>query len=261
MATPREQLAATLKDARLSAGFSSHGALARKMNVSRPVVTRAENAIHPVPSDAVLAAWCGATGLVTVQVVELAARCRGGTPEWFMPYAAAESQATSLRSWSPLLVPGLLQCEGYARSVLTAEPYTAERLGELVKARMERQEVLKHAYLTAIIDAQVLQRRIGATAVMAEQCSYLASMATQPNIAWHIVPEYANVGLWGAFDVASRDGNYTVRMTALRDVTSTASEMVNLAMQAYERILGAALPRAESLEFTQKAEELWKQQI
>jgi hypothetical protein len=62
MATPREQLAALLRQARLDAGFGSHGALARKLNVSRPVVTRAENPAHPVPSDAVLAAWAGATG-------------------------------------------------------------------------------------------------------------------------------------------------------------------------------------------------------
>lgn len=62
MATPREQLAELLRQARLDAGFGSHGALARKLNVSRPVVTRAENPAHPVPSDAVLAAWAGATG-------------------------------------------------------------------------------------------------------------------------------------------------------------------------------------------------------
>jgi helix-turn-helix protein len=55
-------LAALLRQARLDAGFGSHGALARKLNVSRPVVTRAENPAHPVPSDAVLAAWAGATG-------------------------------------------------------------------------------------------------------------------------------------------------------------------------------------------------------
>jgi len=62
MATPREQLAVLLRQARLDAGFGSQGELARKLNVSRPVVTRAENPAHPVPSDAVLAAWAGATG-------------------------------------------------------------------------------------------------------------------------------------------------------------------------------------------------------
>jgi transcriptional regulator with XRE-family HTH domain len=62
MATPREQLADLLRQARLDAGYGSHGALARKLNVSRPVITKAENATHPVPSDALLAAWAGVTG-------------------------------------------------------------------------------------------------------------------------------------------------------------------------------------------------------
>jgi DNA-binding MurR/RpiR family transcriptional regulator len=49
--TPREQLADILRQSRLDAGYESHGALAKRLNVSRPVVTRAENAAHPVPSD------------------------------------------------------------------------------------------------------------------------------------------------------------------------------------------------------------------
>jgi transcriptional regulator with XRE-family HTH domain len=258
MVTPREHLAATLRDARLSAGFSSHGALAMRINVSRPVITRAENAVHPVPSDAVLAAWCGATGLAVDQVAELAARCRGGTPEWFMSYATAEAQATSLRSWAPLIVPGLLQTRGYACAVLSAEPYTPERLSELVNARMERQEVLKRASLTAIIDVHVLQRCIGTSAIMAEQCAYLVSLASSPDISLHIIPEGVNMGLWGALDIASKDGIATVCLTTLRDVTSTATEMVSHAMRSYERILGAAMPVNQSLAFIQTMVEQWK---
>jgi hypothetical protein len=62
VSTPREQLANVLRQSRLDAGYDSHGALAKKLNVSRPVITRAENAAHPVLSDAVLAAWAGVTG-------------------------------------------------------------------------------------------------------------------------------------------------------------------------------------------------------
>jgi hypothetical protein len=116
--TPREQLADVLRQSRLDAGYESHGALAKRLNVSRPVITRAENAAHPVPSDAVLAAW-----------------------------------------------------------VLAVEPYTAERLDELVAARLERQAVIGRAYLTAVIDQHVLHRLIGSAPVMAEQCAHLASMA------------------------------------------------------------------------------------
>ena len=152
MPTPREQLAGILKESRLDAGFESHDALAKRLSVSRPVVSKAENPAQPVPSDALLAAWAGATGAPLDRLTELAQRAKSGTPEWFMPYRQAESQADILRCWSPVLVPGLVQTELYARAVLSAEqPRSAVRLAELVAARLERQQVLDRAHFTAVI--------------------------------------------------------------------------------------------------------------
>jgi transcriptional regulator with XRE-family HTH domain len=150
--TPREQLAGILRQSRLDAGYDSHGVLAKKLNVSRPVITRAENAAHPVPSDAVLAAWAGVTGVALDTLTDLARRAKSGTPDWFMPYRQAEAGASILRYWSPLLVPGVLQTESYMRAVLSVEPYPAGRLDELVSARLERQAVIGRAYITAVID-------------------------------------------------------------------------------------------------------------
>jgi Domain of unknown function (DUF5753) len=129
-----------------------------------------------------------------------------------------------------------------------------------VSARLERQAVLGSAYLTAVIDQHVLHRLIGSAAVMAEQCAHLADMAERPQVALHVVPEGTNVGLWGAFDIAARDGTATVRLSALEDVTGTAPGLVDKALQAYERILGAAMPRVESYERIRTAEEQWKTQ-
>jgi transcriptional regulator with XRE-family HTH domain len=81
MATPREQLADMLRQSRIDAGFGSHGALARKLNVSRPVITKAENAARPVPGDALLAAWAGVTGVPLDALTELAQRAKSGTPD------------------------------------------------------------------------------------------------------------------------------------------------------------------------------------
>jgi hypothetical protein len=259
--TPREQLAETLRQARLDAGYASHGALAKRLSVSRPVVTRAENPSHPCPSDAVLAAWAGATGAGLDILTDLARRAKSGTPDWFMPYRQAESEATTLRFWGPLVVPGLLQTEGYARSLLSVETYTPEQLDELVAARMERQQVIGRAYLTAVVDAHVLQRRVGSAAVMAEQCGHLLTMAARPKIRVHVVPEGATVGLWGAFGIAARDGLVTVNLTTIRDVASTAPDLTDETMRAFEGILAASMPRGESLEFIRTQEEQWKTRI
>jgi transcriptional regulator with XRE-family HTH domain len=260
--TPREQLASILRQSRLDAGYESHGTLAKKLNVSRPVVTRAENAAHPVPSDAVLAAWAGVTGVALDTLTGLAQRAKSGTPDWFMPYRQAEAEASILRCWSPLLVPGVLQTESYMRAVLSVEPYPAERLDELVAARRERQAVIGRAYLTAVIDQHVLHRLIGSAAVMAEQCAHLANLAERPDIALHVIPEGTNMGLWGAFDIAARDSTVTVRLETVEDMTSTAPGLIGKVTVAFERILGAALPRIQSHELILKvAEERWKTQI
>lgn len=195
-------------------------------------------------------------------LTSLAQRAKSGTPDWFMPYRQAEAEASILRCWSPLLVPGVLQTESYMRAVLAVEPYTAERLDELVAARLARQAVIGRTYLTAVIDQHVLHRLIGAAAVMAEQCVHLAALAERPDIALHVVPDGTNMGLWGAFDIAARDSTVTVRLETVEDMTSTAPDLVGKVTVAFERMLGAALPRVESHELILKvAEEQWKARI
>jgi Domain of unknown function (DUF5753) len=41
---------------------------------------------------------------------------------WFQEWADIEAQATVLRWYEPLVVPGLLQTEDYARAILSARP-------------------------------------------------------------------------------------------------------------------------------------------
>ena len=41
---------------------------------------------------------------------------------WFQQWADIEAQATVLRWYEPLVVPGLLQTEDYARAILSARP-------------------------------------------------------------------------------------------------------------------------------------------
>jgi transcriptional regulator with XRE-family HTH domain len=259
--TPREQLANMLRQSRLDAGFESHGALAKRLNVSRPVVTRAENAAHPVPSDAVLAAWAGATGAGLDTLTDLAQRAKSGTPDWFMPYRHAESEARILRYWSPIVVPGVAQTPGYMRALFEDEGHPLDRVDELAAARLERQSVIGRVPVTMIIGQHVLHRLVRSPAVMADQCGYLATVAERSGVALHVLPEGVNMGVWGAFDIATGDSTITVRMSGIEDVTSTDRDLVSKAAVAFERILGAALPRSDSLSLVRSAEGQWKAQI
>ena len=62
---------------------------------------------------------------------------------WFQQWAGIEAQATVLRWYEPLVVPGLLQTEQSSRAILSARPDgNLDDLDEQVAARLARQAIL-----------------------------------------------------------------------------------------------------------------------
>ena len=119
-----------------------------------------------------------------------------------------ESTATIIRSFQPLLIPGLLQTEAYARAAISqfSAPSTPDRLDNVVKIRMRRQEILSRRdgpKLLAVLDEAAIRRNVGGSRVMREQISHLASMASRRNVSIEIVPFNAGIhpGLQGPFVV------------------------------------------------------------
>jgi transcriptional regulator with XRE-family HTH domain len=135
--TPREELADLLQRARVEAGYGSQGALAKRLNVSRPVISKAESASQPPPSEAILAAWAGATGAPLDRLNELAERARSGVPDWFVPWLAPESNATLLRYWSPFIVPGIAQTKAYMHALFEDEGHLLDHADEMASARLQ----------------------------------------------------------------------------------------------------------------------------
>lgn len=260
MGTPRERLAEQLKQARIDAGFTTHTALARELQLVRPVIGKAENSRNPAPSIDTVTRWAKACNTDPGPLVDLVERCKSGNPEWFVPYARAEHDATSLRLWGPLLVPGLAQTESYARSVLEIGGYVGARLEELVTARMERQKVIGRARVTVVIDHAVLDRPLGSPEIMAEQCGRLIELAEDGLARVHVVPYGKHVGLYGAFGIATRDGVNTVNLNALRDVSSTDHALGEEALSAFDDILASSLARAESLDWLRSQRDKWREQ-
>jgi hypothetical protein len=81
-------------------------------------------------------------------------------------------------------------------------------------------------------------------------------------VGWADIPELSTcVGRRPAAWLQSWDSTITVRMSGIEDVTSTDRDLVSKAAVAFERILGAALPRSDSLSLIRSAEGQWKAQI
>ena len=141
---------------------------------------------------------------------------REAYPAWFRDWVEIEREAASLRWFEPLVMPGLLQTEAYARAVLAAaHPACADgEIERLVTARMDRQAILTQEgppLLWVILDEYVLTRPVGGAKVMREQIDRLIVAARQPRIVLQVVPSGAGAhpGLAGRFAIAGFDGRPT----------------------------------------------------
>jgi transcriptional regulator with XRE-family HTH domain len=99
-------------------------------------------------------------------------------PEWFGPRVVYEDKATAIIEWEQRGVPGLLQTEAYARSVIKAcRPYDPpEAIERDMRARLERQEIFQREVpprYWAIIGEGPLRQRVGGKEVMAGQLDHL----------------------------------------------------------------------------------------
>ncbi|MBB4934263.1 hypothetical protein F4561_005083 [Lipingzhangella halophila] len=116
-----------------------------------------------------------------------------GFPSWFAGVVAVEQQASEIREYAPLLVPGLLQTPEYARASLRqGKPTDSEdQLNESVRARMERQSTLtaeRPPLLRVAIEEHVLRRPIGGRDTMKAQLDYLLDVSAWPHVGVSIVP-------------------------------------------------------------------------
>jgi transcriptional regulator with XRE-family HTH domain len=125
-------------------------------------------------------------------------------------FVGLESEASSLRAFQALLVPGQLQTEDYMRAVIRAARPDAPQadLEKRVKARLARQQLLTDAdppKYWAIIDEAVLWRTVGSEKVMQTQLKRLANRAVLPHVTIQVVPfsAGAHAGMEGPFLILS----------------------------------------------------------
>lgn len=114
-------------------------------------------------------------------------------PDHFAEAAEAEAGAEAIKEYSPLLIPGLLQTEPYARAVFVSYQPTApdDVIDELVAARLERAALLSDPttpMVWTVLDEAVLRREVGGPAVMAEALKHLASLIRQRRVIVQILP-------------------------------------------------------------------------
>jgi transcriptional regulator with XRE-family HTH domain len=256
------RLGQRLRSLRERTGLTPEEAASR-LGWSRPKLVRFETATQ-VPKAGDVTALCelyGAASDERALVTQLASEA--GKRGWWTAYGdvftgsyvADEAEAAHIRTWQPLLIPGLLQTEQYAWAVIQAgradSPDDAQRR---VMARMARRTLLSRPdapQLDALIDEAALRRPVGGPDVMCEQLREL--LRPRPNVSIRIVPFRAGVhpGLEGGFVLLDfpPDTSFPTEVYAesiAGDLYPESTDQIARISLAYERIGQAALTPDES---------------
>jgi hypothetical protein len=101
-----------------------------------------------------------------------------------------EEVAGAIRSYDTELVPGLLQTEAYAHTVISTSPFSPPGdVDRLVQARLARQERLTGpdpVEVWAVLSEGALRRQVGGPDVQRAQLIRLRELADRPNITIQI---------------------------------------------------------------------------
>ncbi len=270
---PRSDLGAwlgeELRRARLGAGFNSQDQLARELGFDRTVIVKAETGARPPSEDVapkIAEMFPGLCNGLYVRLAAIARKSNGPIPGWFADWLGREREATSVRIWQPIIVPGLLQTADYAQALFVGERkgIDADALADLVAARVGRQAIFDKPEppdLWVVLDEAVLHRLIGSPKVMYDQLTHLADMSGRSHILIQVVSANAGAhgGLACAFMVGSLDGEPDLLLIeAIEDQTIRDPEVVRKAAVAFDLVRGDALPRGASQDLILKvAEDKW----
>jgi transcriptional regulator with XRE-family HTH domain len=184
-------------------------------------------------------------------------------PTWFWEFVEREREATSIREFNALAVPGLLQTEEYARALFRAgrPADSQEEIGQQVVARLERQRILdrpKPPMLWAVMDEGVLRRPVGGPEVFCDQLAHLARAGQRPGTVLQVMPfsAGAHAGLLGEFILlglpTGRDLAYTESVESARLIEQP--DEVAAFNLVFDMIRAVALSPEVSLDFLVQAQ-------
>jgi len=108
-------------------------------------------------------------------------------------FVGLEAEASSLRAWEPIVLPGLLQTEAYMRALMRTgraqdPPHHIDRRVTLRLKRQGRLKATNPLELVALVDECVVRRVIGGPDVMNEQLQHLIETAQLPTVTLQILP-------------------------------------------------------------------------
>lgn len=132
----------------------------------------------------------------------------------YLDFMGYELDAVHVKQFHPVIIPGLLQTEKYARAIITGavvQSRTEEEVAERVRMRMIRQQKLfgrdDRPDLGVVLDEAAVRRSVGGREVMREQLSHLIDITRDEKVSLHVIPLSvdSHPGLSGPFSLLQFD--------------------------------------------------------
>jgi transcriptional regulator with XRE-family HTH domain len=175
-------------------------------------------------------------------------------------YVGLEAAASEIRAYEGQVVPGLLQVEEYARTMITKgrPDISPVELDRRVHVRMERQSLLRQddpLRLWAVLDEAIFHRLVGGPAVMIRQIDHLVMVSDLPNITLQVLPFAigAHAGMDGSFAILGyeepADPDVVFAENAAGGLFLEKDEELRRYTFIFDHLRASALPPDESVAF------------
>ncbi|MFG2498709.1 helix-turn-helix domain-containing protein [Streptomyces sp. NPDC048441] len=174
------------------------------IDMGRVHLTHAENGRTPISAERIrtLCRTYGVTSSTFTDALVSLAESNGKgwwsshksqLPASALDLAELEAEASGLRLYESLFLPGLFQVEGYTRAIFEASDTvsSAAEIDTAVRFRQERQCVLtaeRPPYVHAVIHEAALHMRFGGAEVMHQQLLKLVELSELPHVDIQIMP-------------------------------------------------------------------------
>jgi len=207
------------------------------------------------------------------QLEELAIQARARP--WWRDYSdifenefpGFENDASRIRVFMPLVLPGLLQSQDYAEAFMRIGPRPPSWRRKVLDTRLRRQEILSRPgdttpTLTAVITEASLRYQWGSRSERRDQIEHLIDMGRRPNIDLRI-QRFADgppPGLSSAiniFDFAEGEPSIAFTETDFAVVEVNDPDQVSRYIQSFEKAVDGALePSDTAIYLRQLADQL-----
>ena len=202
------------------------------------------------------------------EIEELAVRCR--VRPWWREYGEIfdnefpgyENDATSIRVFMPLLLPGLLQTSAYTEASFKTGPRPPAYRRKAVQARLRRQEILDRSdgtapNLSVVITEASLKYRWGMHGDRREQIEQLAELSKRRHVELRIQrfddgPPTGLFSMINIFDFPADEPPLVFMETDYSIEEVSAPQAVSGYIQSFERACDAALEPEDTTVYLEK---------